>query len=279
MAARFTTAVVFAAVFVLGLAWRAEAAPAPPDKEKPSADDVAKAEKAVNEDLDKLKAAGFTMQQVKDEAVGRAFPKYVFFGVYFRQFPVARLTPEGLNSANLYAVGPDGKAELLKDTTQFQTFFTVSKSLPPVKDDDAAKDAARAYVRLAEELHQDGFYKFMLQDDSTKTEVVKDGKTAFARAVVMAGGNGELAVTLTFDSTGQLKSATEKVNIKEGPRPICQATKLLDADPIVRRMAERDLLIMGRACRPYLDEQRAKATPELQRAIDRMWEQIVDDNR
>lgn len=279
MATRIAAVMVFAAALALGLAWRAAAAPAPPDKEKPSADDVARAEKAVNEDLDKLKAAGFTMQQVKDEAVGRAFPKYVFFGVYFRQYPVARLTPEGLNSANLYAVGPDGKAQLLKDTTQFQAFFVLDKNLPPAKEDEPAKDAARAYVRLAEELHQDGFYKFALQDDSTKIEVVKDGKTATARAVVMAGGNGEISATLTFDSTGQLKTASEHVNLKEGPRPICQATKLLDADPIVRRMAEKDLLIMGRAARPYLDEQRAKATPELQKAIDHIWQQIIEDSR
>lgn len=270
-------AVAVAAALVLSVVQRAGAAPAPPDKEKPSADDVAKAEKAVNEDLDKFKAAGFTMQQVKDEAVGRAFPKHVFFGVYFRQFPVARLTPEGMSASNLYAIGPDGKAQLIKEAKQLQDFFKTN--LAPAKEDDLAKDAARAYVGLAEELHQDGLFKFMLQDDSTKTEVIKDGKTAFARAVVMAGGNGELAALLTFDSAGQLQTATEKANIKEGPRPICQATKLLDADPIVRRMAERDLLIMGRACRPYLDEQRAKAGPELQKAIDHIWQQIIEDNR
>jgi hypothetical protein len=69
------------------------------------------------------------------------------------------------------------------------------------------------------------------------------------------------------------------VELKPGPRPICQATKLLDADPVVRRMAEQDLLVMGRAARPYLDEQRAKAAPELQKAIDRVWERICADDR
>jgi hypothetical protein len=275
MGTRIMLAAAFGAALLLWLGGRAAAVPAP-DKDKPSDDDTAKAQKVVNDDLDRLKAAGFTMQQVKDEAVGRAFPKVVFFGVFFRQFPVARLTPEGLNSANLYAVGPDDKPQLLKEANQLEDFFKTN--LSPAKTDDAAKDAARAYVRLAEELHQDGFFKFALQDDSTKIGEGKEGKRATARAVVMAGGNGELGATLTFDDAGKLTKAVENVKIKPGPRPICQATKLLDADSVVRRMAERDLLIMGRAAKPYLDEQRAKAAPELQHAIDHIWQQILEED-
>lgn len=60
-------------------------------------------------------------------------------------------------------------------------------------------------------------------------------------------------------------------------RPICQATKLLDADPIVRKMAERSIQIMGRAARGYLEEQRAQAAPDLQQAIDRMWQRILEE--
>jgi hypothetical protein len=182
-----------------------------------------------------------------------------------------------LNSSNLYAVGPDGKPRLMKEQKQLEDFFKTT--LPPAKTDDAAKDAARAYVRLAEELHQDGFFKFAPQDDSTKVEQGKDGKTASARAVVMAGGNGELGAALTFDDAGKLANVVENAKIKEGPRPICQATKLLDADSIVRRMAERDLIIMGRAAKPYLNEQRAKAAPELQKAIDHIWQQILEEDR
>jgi hypothetical protein len=71
-----------------------------------------------------------------------------------------------------------------------------------------------------------------------------------------------------------LTKATAKAEIKPGPRPVCHATKLLDADPVVRAIVEQDLLIMGRAAKPYLDEQRAKAGPELQEAIDRIWQRI-----
>jgi hypothetical protein len=276
MNTRILLTAAFGATLLLWLAGRVAAVLAP-EKDKPSDDDAAKAQQVVNDDLNHLKAAGFTMQQVKDEAVQRSFPKYHFFGVFFRQFPVARLTPEGLNSANLYAVGPDAKPQLLKEPKQLEDFFKTN--LSPAKTDDAAKDAARAYVRLAEELHQDGFFKFALQDDSTKIGEGKDGQTATARAVVMAGGNGELGARLTFDDAGKLTKIVENIKIKEGPRPICQAMKLLDADAIVRRMAERDLVIMGRAAKPYLDEQRAKAPPELQRAIDHIWRQIFEEDR
>jgi hypothetical protein len=276
MSIRIILAATLGAVLLPCLGGRAAAAPAP-DNDKSSDEGAAKAQKVVQDDLDRLKAAGFVMQQVKDEAVERAFPKYHFFGVFFRQYPVARLTPEGLNSSNLYAVGPDSKAQLLKEEKQLEDFFKAA--LSPAKTDDAAKDAARAYVRLAEELHQDGFFKFAPQDDSTKVEQGESGKTASARAVVMAGGNGELGATLTFNDAGKLTKIVENVKIKEGPRPICQATKLLDADAIVRRMAERDLLIMGRAAKPYLDEQRAKAAPELQKAIDHIWRQILEEDQ
>jgi hypothetical protein len=259
---------------IAALVLPARAAPAPPEKERPSADDAAK---AVNDELAKLKADAAVVQPVKDEAVNRAFPKFQFIGVYFRQYPVARVVPEGLNVANLYAVGPDGKLQLMKDPDTFHAFMTAN--LGPAKDDDAAKDAARAYVRLAEEMWQDGFFKYKLEDDSTKVEPTDDGKNASARAVVTAGGNGEIGATLAFDKDGKYKEAKDSIRLKPGPRPICQATKLLDADPVVRKMAERDLLIMGRAAKPYLDEQRAKAPPELQQAIDRIWRQIQEEDR
>ena len=57
---------------------------------------------------------------------------------------------------------------------------------------------------------------------------------------------------------------------------MCQATRLLDSDPIMRAMAAQDLLIMGRAAMPYLREQRKTAAPELVRAIDAISAQIEE---
>jgi hypothetical protein len=44
-------------------------------------------------------------------------------------------------------------------------------------------------------------------------------------------------------------------------------------------MAEQDLRIMGGAAKGYLDEQRAKAAPELRRAMARLWRQIEREGR
>ena len=43
---------------------------------------------------------------------------------------------------------------------------------------------------------------------------------------------------------------------------------------IVRGMARQSILVMGLSARDYLIEQRAKASPELQVEIDRIWRQI-----
>ena len=64
-----------------------------------------------------------------------------------------------------------------------------------------------------------------------------------------------------------------------GMRPRCQATLLLHPDPLVREIAEQDLLVLGRLAREYLLEQRAKANPDLRRQIDRIWKQIEVEGR
>jgi hypothetical protein len=44
-------------------------------------------------------------------------------------------------------------------------------------------------------------------------------------------------------------------------------------------MAEQDLLVMGRSAKPYLDQIRASARPQLQQAIDRIWQRILNEGR
>jgi hypothetical protein len=123
---------------------------------------------------------------------------------------------------------------------------------------------------------QDGFYTF--GDAYVRVTTFADGSLQVSgRVRVTAGGKGHIRATLDFDSNGCLKEVSEVRRVCPGVRPICQATKLLDPDPLVRRMAEQDILVMGTAAKGYLDEQRAKARPELQKAIDRIWKRIVDE--
>jgi hypothetical protein len=204
-------------------------------------------------------------------ALSKSFPGYEFFALRFRLYPVARMIPKGMKASNAFAVAKDGKVEHLQDARGLEAFFR--KHGAAASSEDTAGNLVQGWLWLAQEFVQDGFYKFKIGKPEVKTE---GGRVAAASdtAVVMAGGNGEMRATLSFDGAGKVDKVDHTQKIRPGPRPICQATRLLDPDPIVRRMAEQDLLYLGRAARDYLMEQRATAGPELRRAIDRLWELI-----
>lgn len=244
---------------------------------KPTAEDVARAEKAVKEQLEKYKAAHGQVKQVKDATLAKVFPSYTFFTVLYRQFPVGRVVPKPLKPANIFAVGRDGKPELINDDKALEKFFAAH--LPPCNDFEPMEAATRAWLTLAPELRQDGFFVFQVEKRIQAGLAKRGGGSAEGKVVVMRGGNGTLTAKLIFNEKDKLAKVEQKSTIRPGPRPICQATKLLDKDPIVRRMAEQDLLYLGHLARPYLDEQRAKATPELRRAIDRLWQRILKEDR
>jgi len=213
---------------------------------------------------------------IADDGLDRTFAGYLFSALRFRQYPVAVLPPAPLKTNNVFVVKPDDSVDHLPDIGALEAFFRAA--LPLVTTDLQAKDAAKAWLRLAQEFRQDGFLQFSIPDESlTVAPGASGGQEVTGRAVVIPqGGNqGEMAGSLTFDGTGKLVRVSESAHIKRGIRPICQATKLLDPDPIVRAMAEQAILVMGRAAKLYLDEQRRMASPELQEAIDRVWQQIL----
>jgi hypothetical protein len=231
-------------------------------------DDLPKNQKVVEEYLAKLKAPNTQVKPIADDAVTASLPDVSCFAVLFRRYPVAIAPPEPLKPSNVIVV-KDGKVEPLSDTASLEKFFKAN--LRPIKDEAGAKAAAVAWLRLSQELHQDGFFKFSGADVSGEKDKMASGKVK-----VEQGGKGEINATLNFED-GKLAKVEEKSSVQAGIRPICQATKLLDADPIVRKMAEKDILVMGRACKDYLDEQRGKASPELRKAIDGIWQRIVDE--
>jgi hypothetical protein len=261
----------------LGLLAAPLSAAADKEKDKPSAEEIKKAEKLVADKLADLKADRGKVERITDDAIDRALPGHIYFSVLFVQFPVGRPVPEPFKVSNVYAVSPEGKLKLLTGAKELEAYF--KDTLEPVKTDKAAQDGALAWLRFSEQFAQDGLYTFKTVDEASKVEAVKEVRTASARGAVSKGGNGEINVALTFDEKGKLSKVVEKIELKPGPRPICHATKLLDPDPLVRRIVEQDLLIMGRSAKDYLDEQRAKASPELQKAIDRIWQRIVDEDR
>jgi hypothetical protein len=237
-----------------------------------------KAANAVRGRLQELGAVRAKVAAVPDACVSRAFPGHRVFSSRFSRYPVERVPPHPLKAQNLFVVGPDGKPKLINDAQGLEEFFRATAA--PVKDAAGAKLAGSAWLSLIEELAQDGFYKFQTVDEATKVvDEAGGGKEVTTKAVVMSGGNGEIVTTLMFDASGRLSRAESKVQIKPGPRPRCHATKLLDPDPVVRSIVEQDLLIMGPAAGPYLEEQRAQAAPDLQRAIDRIWQRVLAGER
>ena len=217
---------------------------------------------------------------VKDEPLTREFPGYSFYVLRFRRYPVALAPPEPLKANNLFIVKPDGPVGHILDTDMLKNFFRTT--LAPVRTEARASDTAKAWLQLAQEFYQDGFFRFSIPEGSIRvTAMGNGGLEVSGKAVVnQQGGNtGEIGASLIFDPAGVLTKVSESVQIHRGIRPICQATKLLDPDPIVRGMAEQAILVMGKAASGYLDEQRAKASPELQHAIDEIWQRIVAEER
>jgi|HubBroStandDraft_6_1064221.scaffolds.fasta_scaffold34679_2 hypothetical protein len=208
-----------------------------------------------------------------ERSLTRTFPEQRFFVLRFRQYPVARMPPKPLAANNLFAVNQNGRVRHLTDTKELENF--VRAAMSRVTGVESAKEAVKAWLRLSEEFKQDGFFEFSIPEDTLTARALPEGWSASGRVVVTQGGKGEIVAELTFAADGKLVNVEEKNTVKPGVRPICQATKLLDPDPIVRQMAEKDILVMGRHAKEYLDEQKAKATPELRQAIDHIWKRIV----
>ena len=220
--------------------------------------------------------SGALVRPVIDEFVGRTFPNFSFFGVIFRQYPVAVQCPQtkDLKCANLFFV-QGNQVDFLTSIDELRFFFAAN--LGPMPTQESATDAATTWLRFSEELKQDLFYAFSPPEVSY---IARDDLTVLrAHASVSAGGDGNIDVVMTLGLAGSLVNVLEKSILRPGVRPVCQATKLLDRDPVVRRMAEQDLLVMGHAAKPYLDQVRARVRPKLREAIDRIWERILNEGR
>jgi hypothetical protein len=219
------------------------------------------------------------VEQVTAEYLSRALPDHLFYMLRFGTYPTAQPLSPPLRARNLFIVKPDDSVEHIVDRSVLETFFR--STLVLVTTEAQARDAAKAWLRFILEFHQDGYYRFAIPEESVLVSATSRGREVTAKAEITAGGWGELVIHLAFDQAGkvvEVSGLTDYRHLRRGLRPICQATKLLDPDPIVRAMAEQAILIMGRHAKEYLDDQRARARPELQRAIDQMWRRILAED-
>lgn len=216
---------------------------------------------------------------IDPSAYSRTFPKRLFYVVRFRQWPVAVRPPAPLASNNLFVFEQGKPLRLIASNRQLQEYFSQTPVTPG--GEEAARLVLTSWLTLSAEFAQDGMLHFKLPSiESVRTTAAGTYEAKGRIAVESKNGDaGDIAASITVDSRGKLVSAHTEQNLKAGIRPICQATKLLDPDPLVRRMAERDLLMMGRSARDYLFQQRSKASAELQAEIDRLWRQIIREGR
>lgn len=242
-------------------------------KKMPAA--AARAKLAVVGALKKKDGPKAQVEWLNEKSLKTAFPKHHFFSVRYRQYPVAVQPPKGLRSSNVYVVMPSGKPKVLNTKEGLQKF--VKANYPGAKGKVTSKSAvalARSVLTLNHALIQDGFYKFEIRNERKLGEA--SGRIFAVRmsSLVAQGGKGNVVVEVSFSKKGTVAKIESKAKIMAGPRPRCQATKLLDPDPIVRYMATTELKFMGLAAKPYLLEQRAKADPKLRKAIDRLIREI-----
>jgi hypothetical protein len=204
------------------------------------------------------------------------FRDHLIYVLRFRQWPLSVNLPPPIQNNNIFVIDKSGDVSLINRSSQLSDFFTAN--VRGIKSGAQAYAVASAWMALSEELAQDGMFRF-----SEPVISVSDveGLSVSARADVEPnmGNQGEVTARIVFTNDGGIQSVVGSNKVRAGMRPICQSTKLLDSDPIVRKMAEQDLLLMGKSCKSYLDEQRAKAQPELQAAIDRIWQRIIDEDR
>ncbi|MEZ0223288.1 MAG: hypothetical protein ACAH83_01950 [Alphaproteobacteria bacterium] len=250
-------------------------APVPPPPVVPLAPDPAR--KPLDDFLAKIEGADKgQMSVVSGGTLQAEFPGYLFYALHFRMFPVAVATPAPLKPANVFALSPQGEVTHMPDMDSLKDFFR--HNAPAAQRNDQAREVFKAWMNLAVEFKQDGFYEFSaLAPVNVTSRSATADLTVTSQVTATRGGYGGYKATVTFGEDGKIRGTTIVDNIKAGVRPVCQATKLLDKDPIVRKIAEKDILVMGPAAKSYLDEQRTKAAPDLQREIDRVWNKIVQE--
>lgn len=226
-------------------------------------------------------------------ALKKIFPASIVYVLRFPQWPVAIAPPAPLGNNNLFIISKEAKdATEVKGARDAKDIVLVTDikedslkqfllKCVSVHSESSAETAVEASLALAQELAQDGMFKFAIDQSSVSATKTESGLKASGQvSVAPVGGNsGSVRIDLQFDNKGTLTDYKQTVNLMAGMRPICQSTKLLDPDPIVRKMAEQDLLIMGSSAKEYLDWQRTQVSPELRAAIDRIWARIVKEGR
>jgi hypothetical protein len=170
--------------------------------------------------LTRVKARGVLVRQVREEALARVFPAFLFFSVRFPQYPVAIRPRAPLRAQNIFVMDSEGELEQLYDLKGLEDFYR--QHFRRALKEPAARDAVRACLALCVALVQDGFFKFSIPDKRLTVVPARTGLKAAGVAVIepAKGNRGSIRVTLVFDLDGTLEEfAVYKKGIIKGARP------------------------------------------------------------
>jgi hypothetical protein len=175
-----------------------------------------RAMQAVDAYLQQIGATNYHITPARGPYIPNTFPNDLFFGVYFDQWPLAVTPPPGLAPSNVFYVDRSSlEVNYLTDPDELQQFFEdyFSQIVDATGGSNLVADAAKTWLRLSQEFSQDGFFQF------SKPQVEASGRTAYGYVTVVSGGEGYIAVTITFMPTGGV-SIQEDRHVIRGERPI-----------------------------------------------------------
>jgi len=145
--------------------------------------DVESARALVQAKLKQLGIASAPVQHLENGEVKSVLAGTQVFLLRYPRFPVARIPPAPLSSNNLFFVSPSGTVDIVSDAGQLRGWFQKHVHADTEK---AAAQAVRAWLILAGELRQDGFYQFRLVNESVRVAKTAQGLSANGRLEVVA---------------------------------------------------------------------------------------------
>ena len=164
-------------------------------------------------------AQGGQIIAIDDDPVGQVLPFDRFYVLHFRRYPVAPALPESLTYNNLLVVHADEQVELIRDSSALEGLFR--SQVRSVTSELQARNTVKAWLRLTQEFHQDGFFQFSTPDASLLVLPQRKGIRASGKAEVTPdyGNSGWIAISLSFDDDGKLTDIKETPNVIAGRRP------------------------------------------------------------
>jgi hypothetical protein len=151
------------------------------------------------------------LQPLEADDLRKIFERCDFLLLRYPRYPIEVVPVEPLRANNLFAVC-DGRVTRISDETALKNFFL--QHFPASANSEMRAAGVRGWLRLVQELYQDGFVQF-------GSPSIKAGDSRFEGAVNATDGSGEgkLTVTMEFKSA-KLSKLISEGQIVPGPRQL-----------------------------------------------------------